>query len=72
MYKGTNLITNKGLGVQLTNSMSFCESVFSAVLIHKTVKVGLDVRLNCAYPPWNEHKKVLEDTRGHQPHLQAA
>jgi hypothetical protein len=30
MYKGTNEITNEGLGFKLTNSMSFGESVFSA------------------------------------------
>ena len=66
--------------------MSFGESVFSAGFNQKTVRVGLHVRFNCAYPPRNGHYKVLEDTRGHhveverqrlpgragQPHPQAA
>jgi hypothetical protein len=40
MYKGTNEITNEGLGFKLTNSMSFGESVFSAGYIQKTIKGG--------------------------------
>jgi hypothetical protein len=32
MYKGTNEITNKGLGFKLTNSMSFGESMIYARL----------------------------------------
>jgi hypothetical protein len=40
MYKGTNEITNEGLGFKLTNSTSFGESVFSAGYIKKTVKGG--------------------------------
>ena len=50
MYKGMKVITNKGLGFKLTNSMSFDESVFSIGFIQKTVKVDLDVRLNHDYP----------------------
>jgi hypothetical protein len=30
MYKGTNEITNEGLGFKLTNSIMFGESVFFA------------------------------------------
>ena len=44
--------------------MSFCEFVFSAGYIHKTVKVDLDVRINRSYLPWSGHQKTLEDTRG--------
>jgi hypothetical protein len=40
MYKGTNEITNKGLGFKLTNSMSFGESVFPIGYIQKTIKGG--------------------------------
>ena len=51
MYKGINMITNKGIeGFKLINSTSFGESVFSTGFIQKTVKVDLDVRLNRAYP----------------------
>ena len=50
MHKGINIITNKGLGFKLTNSMSFGESVFSIGFIKKTVKVDLHVRFNRAYP----------------------
>ena len=48
MYKGINIITNEGLGIKLTNFMTFGESVFSAGFIQKTVKLDLDVRINCA------------------------
>jgi hypothetical protein len=86
MYKGTNEITNKGLGFKLINSMSFGESVISTGFNQKIVKVDLHVRVNNAIPPQNLHGKVLEDSRGHhteaggktlpcgadQPHLQAA
>jgi hypothetical protein len=56
--------------------MSFGESVFSAGFIQKT-KADLHVRINRAYPPWNGHQKVPEDTTRKQepkgwPHLQAA
>ena len=44
------VITNKGLGFKLTNSMSFGESIFSTGFIQKTIKVDLHVRFNCAYP----------------------
>ena len=44
--------------------MSFGESVFSIVFIQKTIKVDLDVRLNCAYPQRKQPQKVLEDLRG--------
>ena len=50
MYKGTIEITKKGLGVKLTNSTSFGESVISTGFIQKTIKVDLDVKLNHAYP----------------------
>jgi hypothetical protein len=51
MYKGTNEITNKGLGFKLTNSMSFGEFVISAGYIEKTVKVDLHVRVNNTITP---------------------
>jgi hypothetical protein len=51
MYKGTNEITNKGLGFQLTNSMSFGESVISAGFNQKTIKADLYVRVNNVIPP---------------------
>jgi hypothetical protein len=38
MYKGTNEITNKGLGFKLTNFKSFGESGFPAGYIQKIVK----------------------------------
>jgi hypothetical protein len=44
--------------------MSFGESVISTGFIQKTIKVDLDVRINCAYLPRNGHQKVLEDSRG--------
>ena len=85
MYKGMNIITNIGLGVKLTNSMSFGESIFSAGFIKKTIMVDLHVRFNRAYPPRNGHKKTLEHFRrqiikakteallggARRPHLQA-
>ena len=64
MHKGINIITNDGLGVKLTNSMSFGESVFSRGFIQKTVKVDLHVRFNHAYPQWKWPQKVPEDSRG--------
>ena len=64
MNKGINMITNKGLRFKLINSMSFGESVFSVGFNQKTVKVDLHVRFNCAYPQWNRHQKVPEDSRG--------
>jgi hypothetical protein len=86
MYKGTNEITNKGLGFKLINSMSFGESVISAGYIQKFIKGDLHVRGNHRIPPWELRGKTLEDTRrlsieaGHEalpcgagrPHLQAA
>jgi hypothetical protein len=51
MYKGTNKITNKGLGFKLTNSMSFGESVFSAGFNQNTVKVDLHVKVNYVITP---------------------
>jgi hypothetical protein len=51
MYMGTNEITNKGLGFELTNSMSFGASVISAGFNQKTVKADLQVRINNAIPP---------------------
>jgi hypothetical protein len=86
MYKGTNEITNKGLGFKLTNSMSFGESVISARYIQKTIKEDLHVIGNHGIPLWELRGKTLEDSRrlsieaGHealpcgagQPHLQAA
>jgi hypothetical protein len=64
MYKGTNEITNKGLGFKLTNSTSFSEFVFSAEFNQKTIKVNLHVRVNYAIPSQNQCGKVLEDSRG--------
>ena len=55
MYKGINIITNKGLGFKLTNSTSFGESVISAGFIQKTVKVDQHVRFNRVYPQRNGH-----------------
>jgi hypothetical protein len=40
MYKGTNKITNEGLGFKVINFMSFGEFVFSAGYIQKTIKDG--------------------------------
>jgi hypothetical protein len=64
MYKGTNEITNKGLGFKLMNFMSFGESVISIVFNQKTVKVDLHVSVHYAIPPWNQCGKVPEDLRG--------
>jgi hypothetical protein len=51
MYKGTNEITNKGLGFKQTNSISFGKSVISAGFNQKTIKADLHVRVNCAILP---------------------
>jgi hypothetical protein len=64
MYKGTNEITNKGLGFKLTNSMCFGESIFSTGFNQKTIKVDLHVRVNYAIPLWNQRGKVPKDLRG--------
>jgi hypothetical protein len=64
MYKGTNEITNKGLGFKLINSMSFGESIISAGFNQKTVKVDLHVRVNYEIPPRNQRGKVPKDSRG--------
>jgi hypothetical protein len=40
MYKGSNEITNKGLGLKLTNSTSFGESMISAGFKQKTIKAS--------------------------------
>jgi hypothetical protein len=50
MYKGTNEITNKGLGFKLTNFMSFGEYVISTGFNQKTIKADLHVRVNNAIP----------------------
>jgi hypothetical protein len=52
MYKGTIVITNKGLGFKLTNSMSFGESVLPTGFNQKTIKGDLHVRGNHIIPPW--------------------
>ena len=62
MHKGVNMITNKGLGFKLMNSMSFGESMISAGFIQKTIKVDLDVRVNRTYPQRNGHQKTREDS----------
>jgi hypothetical protein len=86
MYRGTNEITNKGLGFNLINSMSFGESMISAGFNQKTIKADLHVRVNYAISPRNQCGKVLEDSRGlhtevggetlpcgaDRPHLQAS
>jgi hypothetical protein len=86
MYKDINMITNKGLGFKLTNSISFGESMISTRFIQKTIKADLYVRVNYVIPPRNLCGKVLEDSRGHhteaggrtlpcgagRPHLQGA
>jgi hypothetical protein len=51
MYKGTNEITNKGLGFKLTNSMSFGESMITTGFNQKTIKANLHVRVNYTIPP---------------------
>jgi hypothetical protein len=53
MYRGTNEITDKGLGFNLTNSMSFGEPMISAGFNQKTVKTDLHVRVNYAISPRN-------------------
>ena len=63
MYKGINMIANKGLGFKLINFMRFGESVFSIGFIEKTVKVDLHVRFNRAYPQRKRPQKVPEDSR---------
>jgi hypothetical protein len=63
MYKGTNEITNKGLGFKLINFMSFGESVISTGYIHKTFKGDQDVRGNHGIPPRELRGKTLEDSR---------
>jgi hypothetical protein len=65
MYKGTIMITNKGIGFKLINSTSFDETVFSAGYIEKTIKLDLHVRINHPYPPRSRHQKTLEDTKAH-------
>jgi hypothetical protein len=65
MYKGTYESTNKGLGFELTNSMSFGKFVISAGLFQKIVKGDLFVKRNQGIIPWHIHGKVLQDTRGH-------
>jgi hypothetical protein len=61
MYKGTNEITNKGLGFKLTNSMSFGESMITTGFNQKTIKANLHVRVNYTIPPWNQRGKVPEE-----------
>jgi hypothetical protein len=65
MYKGTNEITNKGLGFKLMNSLSFGESMIYAGFNQETVKADLHVRVNNTIPPWNQCGKVLENSRGY-------
>jgi hypothetical protein len=65
MYKGTHESTNKVLGFELINSMSFGESVISAGLFQKTIKGDLFIKRNQGFIPRHIHGKVLEDTRGH-------
>jgi hypothetical protein len=50
IYKGTNEITNKGLGFKLTNSISFGKSVISTGFNQKTIKTDLHVRVNYDRP----------------------
>jgi hypothetical protein len=61
MHNGTNEMTNKGLGLKVTNSMIFCESMISTGFNQKTIKVDLHVRVNYAIPRWNQCEKVPED-----------
>jgi hypothetical protein len=63
LYKCIKRITNIGLGVKLTNSMSFGESVFSVGFIQKTGKEDLFVKANHVYPQRNQCGKTLEDYR---------
>jgi hypothetical protein len=78
MYKGTNEITNKGLGFKLTNSTSFGESVISAGYIQKVVNGDLHVRGNYRIPPQELRGMTLEDSRrlstktGHEALLRGA
>jgi hypothetical protein len=62
MYKGTNEITNKGLGFKLINSMSFGESVFSAGLFQKNRQGGSKHEIE---PNLTAMKTTLEGSRGH-------
>jgi hypothetical protein len=64
MYRGTNEITNKGLGFKLINSISFDESIISTGFNQKTIKADLHVRVNYAIPPQNQCGKVPKDSRG--------
>jgi hypothetical protein len=63
MYKGTNEITNKGLGFKLINFMSFGESMISAGYTQKTIKGDLHVRGNHRIPPRELCGKALEDSK---------
>ena len=57
MYKGTIEITKKGLGVKLTNSTSFGESVISVGFIQKTIKVDLLIKVNHVFHGVNNSKR---------------
>jgi hypothetical protein len=49
MYKGTNEITNKGLGFKLMNSTSFGESMISTGFNQKTAKASYMSELNMQF-----------------------
>jgi hypothetical protein len=66
MYKGTIMITNKGLGVKTNKFHEFWWICIFVGFIQKTVKVDLHVRVNHAYPPRNGHQKFPKNSRGHQ------
>jgi hypothetical protein len=75
-----------GLVFELTNSMSFGESLFSIGLFYKTTKRDLFVKEKFRIKIWHIREKTLEDMRRHQneaggkglpsgvdqPHLQVA
>jgi hypothetical protein len=60
MYKGINEITNRGLSFELTNFMSFVESVFPARFNQKTIKGDLHIRGNHGIPPWEDFRILQE------------
>jgi hypothetical protein len=63
MYKGINEITNKDLGFELTNFMSFDEFVFLAEFNQKTIMGDLKFRGNPRIPQWEQRGKTLEDSK---------
>jgi hypothetical protein len=63
MRNGTNERIYIGLGFQLTNSMNFGESLFSARLFQKTTKRDLFVKGKFGIKIRHIREKTLEDMR---------